>query len=293
MGQKIIVPLDGSELAEVALPYAEESIGRTGSELIIISVKEPKDTRSPRMLQAYLEKMTEAAEVEAEKYQKNPGGEPVSVRWEILNGNPAEEIISFANREAGSRIIMATHGESGITRWALGSVADKVSRIIERPVMLIRAQGSKPAVRERGFFNKLLAPLDGSKESEMTLPLVEELAHDWQAEVTLMQVLKMGNSVIGYGDLTNPESWKTSVKEYLEKIAGSMQNKGINTKYTIIETFGDIAGEINKYTAQNYVDLVVMATHGLSGPRRWILGSVTNKVLNEGNTPIMLVRSST
>ena len=70
-----------------------------------------------------------------------------------------------------------------------------------------------------------------------------------------------------------------------------MQNKGISTKYIMIETRGDIAEEINNYTAQNYIDLVVMATHGRSGPRRWVLGSVANKVLHEGNTPIMLIRT--
>ena len=130
MDKKIIVPLDGSELAEVALPFAEESVGRTGSELILIFVKDLNDNRSSRMLESYLEKIAETAKVEAEKYQKDPGGEPVSVRWEILNGNPAEEIIAFANKEDGSRIIMATHGQSGFTRWALGSVADKVSRVV-------------------------------------------------------------------------------------------------------------------------------------------------------------------
>src|SRR5512137_2418405 len=164
MYKKIIVPLDGSELAEVASPYAEESIGRTGAQLILISIKEANDNRSSRMLQSYLEKVAETTRVNAEKYQKSPGGEPVSVKWEILNGNPAEEIVAFAGKEEGSRIIMATHGNSGFTRWALGSVADKVTRVSDRPVTLIRAKGSRPAVRERGFFNKILAPLDGSNE---------------------------------------------------------------------------------------------------------------------------------
>jgi len=291
MDKKVIVPLDGSELAEVALPFAEESVGRTGSELILIFVKDPNDNRSSRMLESYLEKMAETAKVEAEKYQKDPGGEPVSVRWEILNGNPAEEIITFANKEDGSRIIMATHGQSGFTRWALGSVADKVSRVVNRPITLIRAKGSQPAVHERGFFNKILAPLDGSNESEVTIPYIEELALGMEADVTLLLVLKAENMVIPYGGIKESESQRASANDYLEKLTGKMQSKGINTRYILLETQGDIAEEINNYTGQNYIDLVIMATHGRSGPRRWILGSVANKVLHEGNSPIMLIRT--
>jgi nucleotide-binding universal stress UspA family protein len=293
MYNKIIVPLDGSELAEVVLPYAEESVGRTGSELILISVRDLNDNRSPRMLQSYLEKIAETAKVDAEKYQKSPGGEPVNVRWEILNGNPAEEIIAFADKEDGSRIIMATHGQSGFTHWALGSVADKVSRVINSPITLIRAKGSRPAVHERGFFNKILAPLDGSKESEVTIPHVEEWARNMEADVTLLHVLKLKleSLIVSYVGTKEAESLKASAKDYMEKLTSSMQNKGVNTKYVMLETRGDIAEEINNYTAQNYIDLVVMATHGQSGPRRWVLGSVTNKVLHEGNTPIMLIRT--
>jgi nucleotide-binding universal stress UspA family protein len=291
MYKEIILPLDGSEMAEVALPFVEEFVGRTSSELILISVRDPDDDRSLRMLQSYLEKIAETARVNAEKYQKSPGGEPVNVRWEILTGNPAEEIVTFANKEVESLVIMATHGHSGFTRWALGSVADKVSRVVDRPIMLIRAEGSRPAVRGRGFFNKILAPLDGSNESEKTIPHVKDVAGSMNADVTLLQVLKLDSSFVTFGENRETESLKASAKEYMEKVTSSLQNTGINTKYVLIETRGDVAEEINNYTTQNYIDVVVMATHGRSGPRRWVLGSVTNKVLNEGNTPIMLVRT--
>ena len=76
----------------------------------------------------------------------------------------------------------------------------------------------------------------------------------------------------------------------MEKVTKSLQEKGIDTKYVVIESQGDVAEEINKFTDQNYIDLVVMATHGRSGPRRWILGSVANKIVHEGNTPVMLIR---
>ncbi len=290
MQKKIIVPLDGSDLAEVVLPYAEQDVGRTGSELILISVREPNDNHSPHMLQGYLEKIAETAKVNAEKYQPSPGGKPVAVRCEILNGNPAEEIIAFANKEEGSRIMMATNGQSGFTRWALGSVAEKVSRVTNQPIILIRAKGSKPDVRQRGFFSKVLAPLDGSRESEVTLPYVEELARDMQAEVILLQVLVPEGFIASQLRVMDPDSLKAFTKDYMEKLARDMQEKGLNARSVLLETRKDVAKEINNYTAQNYIDLVVMSTHGRSGLRRMILGSVADEVLHEGNTPIMLIR---
>ena len=112
-----------------------------------------------------------------------------------------------------------------------------------------------------------------------------------EADVTLLLVLKAENTVITYGGIKDAESQRASAKDYLEKLTGKMQSKGINTRYILLETQGDIAEEINNYTGQNYIDLVIMATHGRSGPRRWILGSVANKVLHEGNSPIMLIRT--
>jgi nucleotide-binding universal stress UspA family protein len=291
MTTRIIVPLDGSESAEVVLPYIEEEIGRTGADLVLVTVRQPDDHHSELLFQSYLEKLVNNIQVNAEKYQPSPGGKPVNATWEILNGTPAEEIVAFANEEKDARIVMATHGQTGLARRALGSVAEKVSRMTSRPITLIRAQGSKPAVRERGFFNKILAPLDGSSESEITLPYIEELSLSLKADVTFMQVLQLENLIINDIGLKETEKIKAAAQEYLEKITSSLKEKGINAQYVLLDTRGTIANEINTYTARNYIDLVVMATHGRSGPSRWVLGSVAEKVLNEGNTPIMLVRT--
>src|SRR4030042_862923 len=85
---------------------------------------------------------------------------------------------------------MATHGQSGFTRWALGSVADKVVRATIRPVTIIRAQGAKPAVHEKGYLSHILAPVDLSKESEAVMPYLEEFASALKAEVTFLFILK-------------------------------------------------------------------------------------------------------
>ena len=291
MINKIIVPLDGSQLAEVALPYAEENAGRLGADMLLVTVREPRDERSQYMLECYLEKMAEVAKTGASKYLAK-GAKPITVTRKVLSGSSAEEIVSLAEHEEGSKIVMATHGQSGFTRWALGSVADKVIRATIRPVTVIRAQGAKPAVHEKGYLNRILAPIDLSKESEVVLPYLEEFASALKAEVTFLHVLKRDTLTISTEALELAKKNRESAERQLAKLAQRLNKKGIAAKSEVVETIGDISDEINRYTKEHYTDSIVMATHGRSGPRRWVLGSVANKVLREGNTPLTLIRTT-
>ena len=144
MYEKILVPLDGSDLAELALPYAEELAGRLGSEVVLLCVSESAEAEDYAKHEIYLEQITEITRRAAEKRRSNPE-RPVSIESTIAVGLPAQEIIDFAEREEVSAIIMATHGRTGVTRWALGSVAEKVMRVGTTPVLLVRVPGASRA----------------------------------------------------------------------------------------------------------------------------------------------------
>ena len=189
MYEKILVPLDGSALAEVALPYAEDLAGRLGSEVTLVYVSELTEAPSQHMHQLYLQKMVESTKQGAERYTNKSGRKSIQVRSAILVGNPAEKIVEHADKEDIALIVMATHGQSGIKQRALGSVADKVVRATKCPVALIRANGAHSDMREKGILNKVLVPLDGSKQDETVIPYIEELASKLEVEVILFQVL--------------------------------------------------------------------------------------------------------
>jgi len=218
MYEKILVPLDGSDLAEVALPYAEELAGRLGSEINLLHVSESTEAPYQRMHKFYIERTAETAKEGAEKYIERSEGKVIKVEPTMLVGNPAEEIVEYASKENIGLIVMATHGRSGISRWALGSVADKVVRATERPVGLIRAEGTLPDVREKGILNKVLVPLDGSKEGEAVISYVEDLASRLKAEVILLKVLSISPGIMdeGYGYLSYTE--KQMESEVVPKI---------------------------------------------------------------------------
>jgi nucleotide-binding universal stress UspA family protein len=302
MYEKILVPLDGSELAEVALPYAEELAGRLGSEIVLVYVMKPgsdaAEGQNHHLHEFYMQKMVESTKYSIERNFANSSEKEIKVEPVILTGDPAEQIIKYAEQEDVSLIIMATHGRSGITYWALGSVADKVARAVKRPVALIRSKGVPPDLHEDGLLHKILVPLDGSKESESVIPYIEEIAARIEAEVILSQMVAQAYHVYagGGGGVTEipytdeeMQPLKTSAEDYLKRVADGLLEKGITTNTQV--RVGSVAEEIIKLADEIGANLVAMSTHGRSGITRWAFGSITDRILRSGNTPVMVIRA--
>ena len=141
MYERVLVPLDGSDLAELALPFAEELAARLDSEVILLCVSESAEAEDYAKHEIYLEQVTAVVARAAAKLLTNPEQTP-SIRSAVAVGLPAQVIVDYAEQIAASLIIMATHGRTGVTRWALGSVAEKVMRAGTKPVLLVRVPGA-------------------------------------------------------------------------------------------------------------------------------------------------------
>ena len=297
MYKEILVPLDGSELAEVALPYAEQLAGRLGSAVTLLHVCESADEKYRHMHELYLEKMVEATKSHAEKLRDKAKRKAVRVKSALLDGHVAEQIVDYADSKRIGLIIMATHGRSGIRRWVLGDVAAKVVRATQRPVVLIRAETASPDARKSSILKKALVPLDGSSESEAVIPYIEQLAPNLDTEVILLQVVAPGyfaysvpgETVQMYHTAEELEALTTKAGSYLENVVNALKEKGIKAKYEI--GVGAAADEIIRLADEMRADVVAMSTHGRSGISRWAFGSTADKVLHAGNTPVMLVRA--
>lgn len=295
MYEKMLVPLDGSELAEVALPYASELAGRLGADITLLYVMESGEEQYQRMHQMYLQKTADVVKRRAKFHSTGSENRLGKVQSAILRGNPAEGIVQYANKKDIGLIVMATHGRSGIKRWALGSVADKVLRATNLPVALIRAKGAAPIVREQGILKKMLVPLDGSKEGETVLAYIEEIAFKLKVQVVLLQVVELGYFAIaaeGYNYIIysnrQMESFKGYAQKYLDEVVTRLKSKGVMAEAVVAA--GNAAEEIITLADNIHTDLVAMSTHGRSGVGRWVFGSVAEKVLYEGNAPLLLVR---
>lgn len=299
--ERMLVPLDGSELAEVVFAYAKELAGRLGTDVILLHVCALEETEQLPMRRAYIEHSVEIIKGQSEELQKKSGAQAgskaIEVRGEVATGYPAEEIIRYAEANHVDLILMATHGRSGIKRWTMGSVADKVLRVSKVPVWLVRAGVPKEIVYDQLPTRKILVLLDGSELAESVLPHVEAVAKQQGAgpvEVVLLTVCEP-MLLPSYYPITMPLSWddhvtmcKRESEQYLAKTEKRLKDTGLRVRSEVLT--GKPADAIVDYVNKNPVNLIVMSTHGRSGLGRWVFGSVAEKVLLGVTSPILLIR---
>jgi len=314
MYKRMLVPLDGSKLAEVVFAYAKELAGRLDLDLILFHVCSSEESELLPMHRSYVERAAEIVRHQSHEVQERTGIQPeiktVEAQVEMAVGHPAEEILNYADKNDIDVILMATHGRSGIRRWALGSVVDKVLRVSKVPVWLVRAGIPGEIVYDEWQRRTLLVPLDGSELSEVVLPHVETLAKQRGAElvdVVLLRVFEVTDiiSPISYHIVpdsyppTRPFKWeeymeqetekcKQACERYLSVIEERLRNAGIKVRSEVL--MGKPADEIVDYASKTSFNLVVMATHGRSGVGRWAFGSVADRVLHGVSSPLLLVR---
>lgn len=157
MYKKILVPLDGSKLAECALPYVEAlAKGCDTEQVILVSVTErvqgyrvfedPSQQGGQRLILEAVGKKEKQAQRYLGKIAKTMKAKGINIDTEVLLGDPAKEIVSYAKRPGCDIIVMSSHGRSGPSRWAYGSVADKVFRASCVPILMVRAPGCEPGI---------------------------------------------------------------------------------------------------------------------------------------------------
>lgn len=295
---KILVPLDGSELAENALPTAFSLARQRQGEIILLRVPilAPMFVTTPTP-EGYgiiwPEQALEHSRGEATQYlatlQKTKCPMDVTVHTQVMAGDIASVIVDTAVEQEVNLILMSAHGYSGVTRWRLGSTAEKVLRSAPCPVLVVRS--AQP-------LHRILIPLDGSPLSEAALPLGLEIAAVLGGEVTLLSATPLSLEQLaaleklenGLGSRALAEAL-AEAQNYLERLALAEQQWGVHVQ--VAARAGPPAEAILKYAETHKVDLIVMASHGHTGLQRWAYGSVTEKVLRCGQASLLIVRPST
>ncbi|MBM3148713.1 MAG: universal stress protein, partial [Chloroflexi bacterium] len=276
---------DGSKTAESVLPYVKYLAKRFGAEVEVLGVGiGRKSRRVNRLLDDYVESTT------ANLRDENLEATPV-----IVYGSAADKILSYSKQNDIDLIIMATHGRSGVTRWWIGSVAEKIVSQVMTPVLLIPSMKQKTRKAKGGdiSISKILVPLDGSDTGQAALGHVELVARETNAAVHLIQVISppgaMETSAFGSAEWDNfLKVMQDAANDYLGGIIDSLKAGGITAKHHIV--VGNPANEVIKFAEKGKVDLIAMSTHGRTGIARWVIGSVADKVLHGARKPMWLVR---
>jgi nucleotide-binding universal stress UspA family protein len=247
MYTRLLIPLDGSKTAEKVLPYARflaRTLKLTVELLEVIDIAEIATHVSPEKAQ-FVNTVIENRARRSEQYLRGVAGTfpGANVKCTVEKGTAAEVIIEKAAADKGTLISMATHGRSGINRWLLGSVAEKVLRGATNPLLLIRAT-EEAKTEGKASLRTVIVPLDGSELAEQMLPTVAESA---------------------------------------------MKKLGVD-KVSCVAEYGLAADEIISFARKTPDNLIAMCTHGHSGVKRWMLGSVTETVVRHSGDPVLVIR---
>lgn len=302
MYTRILVPLDGSATAETVLPYVRFFARGLKLPVELLDVIDVLDvarhvrTGEVEYLKALLDKLEETRQ----QYLRGIAGTfaDTTINCTVIKGTAAESIIDKAAEDQRTLISMATHGHSGLKRWVLGSVAEKVLRGAQNPLLLIRA--TEEAKREgEAKLRSVIVPLDGSALAERILSEVAGLAKQLNIDVILFRAYTIPYSALPADPeaayiVTDKEliaSLREEAASYLEKKAAELRESGVERVSTVTE-YGPAADEIISLGRKTPDNLIAICTHGYSGVKRWVLGSVTETVVRHSGDPVLVIRAS-
>jgi nucleotide-binding universal stress UspA family protein len=313
MYTRILVPLDGSTLAEQALPYAATIAKGLRARLELLRAVPPVDPELADPTHGlYLDGLAESFRSQAEDYLTNTAKSFIQTGLKVVctvrEGDAASSIVDEAEKVTETIIAMSTHGRSGITRWVLGSVAGKVLHATQKPLLLVRSDEEVGTIQNAEFKN-VIVPLDGSPEAEQILPHVIALAKSLHLHVTTVRSTPSEGDYqrymeyhyeVGPGPVVAKvydgpyEEFAKGVDakamDYLHGVGQRLRRDGVTWVQEQL-LHGGAADAIGDVAQQKPATLVAMSTHGRSGLGRWILGSVTDRVIQRSTTPVLVVRA--
>lgn len=323
MFQRILVPLDGSIRAEQAIPVAARIARATGGALILVRAVSttpewwPAMERRPDVAQAVIDAgLTEAKQylVAASTAQALSA---VSTETVVLYGPAATSILAVAHSSGADLVVLCSHGYTGLTRWVMGSVAEKVARHAAVPVLVLREGGPVPAAPHPDATRPLcaLVALDGSAHAKAALAPAAQLVAALAAPATgALHLVRVVKPVSAEREAKGPEHGEIDeqvlhkAKQYLSTTVDHLREgltapavAGLNLTITwSVAVDTDVAAALIRLAENGEdaegagvfggCDVIAMATHGYSGVQRWAIGSITERVLSATRLPLLIVR---
>jgi len=299
MYKKILVALDGSQVSEHILPYARSLAKALKIPVELLHAIDP-DTLMPTVIaqQGHYNEIMTAEKKRSGDYLSKIAGSfsgAASVDCSLEIGRAAETIVDRAAAHAGTLIAMTTHGRSGVKRWLLGSVAEKVLHAATNHMLLARATEESKKI-ETASLKRIVVPLDGSKLAELALPHAAELARTLGLEIVLVRAFNLPAPVYSAEEYTpNLEDlWEQvgkEAQEYVDERLRQLKGQGLE-RVSAVSVQGFAADKIIDVARQKPESLIAMSTHGRSGVGRWVLGSVTERVVRHSDDPVLVVRAA-
>lgn len=303
MFRHILVPLDGSEFAERALPLASGIAQRSGATLHLAQVHPLMVQYPPAPDIPLLDPAVEERErAEERQYLRRKAAaleaDGLQVQTALLEGPAGPRLADHAAAVGADLVVLTTHGRDPVSRMWLGSVADYLLRHLPVPRLLVHSSGGAEPLPPPGLPRRILVPLDRSPLAEAAIPPALTLGRLAGAELVLLSVVEpvipIGDPSVSFpADVVRRalDSMEQSSQDYLERLAEKLRCDGL-TVSTCCVVDSRVARRIDAEAVREGCDLIAIATHGAGGFRRLLLGSVTDKVVRGASVPVLVTGGS-
>jgi len=275
MLKKILLALDGSENAERALWWVTQYAGREKAQVVLLRAVDTTILEPEFIPSKVQDSLNYLLRMETEI---NQSGIPAKVV--VRQGKPAETIVKVAMEEKCDLILMTTRGGSKVKRWAIGGVTEQVLRMSPIPVLPIQSR-TRPAKNNR--VRRVIVPVDGSELAEEVIPWATALARMMKARLVFLHVYPPAHAGIRSRMRENFEALRTRMIRKCELL----KKEGVRARFTV--RTDDPAESILAHVGMN--DMIVTTTHGEGGFKRWIFGSVAEKLIHEARVPVFVYKT--
>jgi len=302
MFETILVPLDGSQLADCVLPHVVAIARPFGAETTLLRVLEKNHAGTSAQLFDLLNWQINKtrAGLYLDKIQARLQKSNIRVRTEVLEGLIAEGITEYAQTQGIKLIILSSHGRHGLTQWGISSVTQKIILSAQTSLLIIRAHQygvGSGELTETPIYQHILVPLDGSQRAENVLPIITQLANFHKSQIHLVQVVQTPEMArqmpparedIELSDRVVERNRKEA-ERYLEQLKSRSYLEGITVQTHLI-TSDNTAVALHQLGEQEHIDLVALSAHGYSGNHQWPYGNMVNNFIMYGRVSLLIVQ---
>ncbi len=297
----ILVPLDGSLLAECVVPHVIAFAQAFEAKVTLLRVLDKHQSgNSEQMFDLLNWQIAKAdAKIYLEKIAARLNEAGVQTDEVVLEGLAAESITEFSQSQRAKLIVLSSHGHAGLSQWGISSVTQKIIYSAHSSIMLIRARQpvtGELILRERPY-KQIVAPIDGSLRAENVLPTMTLLSRFHQSTIHLAHVVKtpeMARHVpLSQEDLELSRRIVARNREeairYLNLMRSYSSLVDVDLKTHLLIS-DNAAAALHELVDREHVDLVVLNAHGYSGNMQWPYGSMVNNFIMYGRMPLLIVQ---
>jgi nucleotide-binding universal stress UspA family protein len=288
MFEKILFPTDGSDGADAAFDHVLDLAVTHDATVYVLNVANTVYGTIAEKEGGTVDVLRERGEAAVEDAARRARERDVATVTAVTTGDPHQGIVDYANDRGVDVIVMPTHGRRGLERFLLGSTTERVVRRADAPVLTMRPYEEDNRI-EHPYRNVLVAT-DGSACSDHALETCIEIAGAEAADLHLLSVVETAALGADVRSELQIDSLEERARRIVDDGAESAAAAGVDSTTTTVEFASSVPSTIRAYVDDHDVDLVVVGTHGRTGFDRYVLGSVSEKLIRTSPVPVMTVR---